>query len=33
MKGIDYSMSKKFRQYGCNAIEWRLRVEFGGVSH
>lgn len=33
MKEIKRSMSKIFRQYGCNAIEYKLRVEFGGVSH
>lgn len=33
MKGFDYAMSKIFRQYGDNAIEWEIRVEFGGVSH
>lgn len=33
MKGFEYPMSKKFRQYGYNEIGWKISFKFGGVSH
>lgn len=33
MKGNVNGMSILFRQYGDNAIEWKVTIEFGGASH
>ena len=33
MKGFEQEMSKIFRQYAHNTIEWELRVDLGGASN
>lgn len=33
MKGFGEEMSKIFRQYTYNTIEWKIRVAMGGASN
>jgi hypothetical protein len=33
MKGFERDMSKIFRQYAPDTIEWELRVDMGGASN